>query len=60
MPKLTNDPKHWRDKAEEARAVAAQLRSEQARQHLIACAKAYERLAKLAEEAPLFSTAATT
>jgi hypothetical protein len=59
VPKVTNDPQHWHTKAREARNVAEQLTSERAREHMLNCAEAYERLAKLAEQEPLFPTKST-
>jgi hypothetical protein len=40
-----DDPKHWRDKAEEARATAAQLTDPAARRQLMDIAVGYEQLA---------------
>jgi len=50
----TNDPKHWKDLALDARRVAENLTDPKAREHMIACAEAYERLAKLAENHPIY------
>jgi hypothetical protein len=44
------DPKHWRERAEEARTTAEGLASEEARQHMRCCAEAYDKLAELAEK----------
>ena len=49
----TNDPKHYRDLALEARRAAETLTDSKAREHMLACAAAYERLANLAERAPI-------
>lgn len=40
--------RNWRERAEEARAVAESLAKPQAREHMLACAAAYDRLAVLA------------
>jgi len=50
----TNDPKHWKDLAFDARRIAANLTDPKAREHMFACAEAYERLAKLAENHPIY------
>jgi hypothetical protein len=47
---LVNDPKHWRDRAREKRALAERLRNEQAKQAVLRIANDYERLAQRAEE----------
>ena len=46
-----DDPAHWRKRAAEARRVAEGLSSPQARVHMLECARAYDRLAVLAERA---------
>jgi hypothetical protein len=46
---LINDPKHWRDRAEEARAVAVWMSDEQARLAMLKIAEGYDHLAELAE-----------
>ena len=51
-----NDPKHWRDLAEESRTVADMFSNDEARRHMIVCAEAYEHLAMLAEQGPLYRT----
>ena len=51
---IANDPQHWRDLALETRRVAENLSDATARQHMIACAEAYERLAIRAEKYPLY------
>ncbi|HWE72324.1 MAG TPA: hypothetical protein VG328_04135 [Stellaceae bacterium] len=48
-----NDPKHYRGLALEARRAAETLTDSKAREHMFACAEAYERLAKLAERPPV-------
>jgi hypothetical protein len=45
-----NDPKHWRDRAEEARAHAEQMTDRDAKQTMREIAEQYEMLAKRAEE----------
>ena len=45
-----NDPKHWRYRAEEARAMAESLTDPEAKQMMLNVAVEYERLAKRAEE----------
>ena len=44
------DPKHWRERAEEARAVADGLNHNVAKQVLLRIAEDYERLAEWFEE----------
>jgi hypothetical protein len=41
---------HWRDRAEEARAVAMALTDEKARQDMLAVASQYEKLAAFTEK----------
>jgi hypothetical protein len=48
-PKLLSDPKHWRDKAEEARIKAEEMRDAIARKTMMRVADDYERLALAAE-----------
>jgi hypothetical protein len=45
-----NDPKHWRHRAAEARAVAESLTDPEAKQMMLKVAPDYEQLAKRAEE----------
>jgi len=50
MPYLSgHNPNNWRQLAAEARARAATLPNASARRYMLACAQAYDRLAKLAE-----------
>ena len=49
-PNRLHDPKHWRDKADEARAKARELSDREARETMICVAEGYDRLAKAAEE----------
>jgi hypothetical protein len=44
-----NDPKHWRERAEEARAVAGQLTDEKSREAMLRIAKDYDQLAERAK-----------
>ena len=48
-----NDPKHWRQRAEEALTVADQMNDLQAKAMMIRISYDYERLAKRAEEREL-------
>jgi hypothetical protein len=50
MTMTPHDAAYWRNRAGEARRVAETLTSRQARAHMIECARAYERLALLAEK----------
>jgi hypothetical protein len=45
-----NDPKHWLERAEEARVHAEQMTDLTAKQMMLGIAADYERLAKRAEE----------
>jgi len=47
---LFNDPKHWRDRAEEARANAEHLHDPDAKRMMLEIAASYDRIAKRAEE----------
>jgi hypothetical protein len=49
-PHLINDPKHWRERAEEARTVAEALDDPEAKRMMFEIARGYERLAQRAEE----------
>jgi len=49
MPSLFNDPKHWQERAEMARAIAGQMHDLQAKPIMLEIAGCYERLAQLAE-----------
>ena len=49
MLPILNNPQHWRDRAEEARAVADQLDDPDARRTMLGIADEYERLALNAE-----------
>jgi hypothetical protein len=55
MPYMAaNDSKHWKDLALDARRMAEYLTDPKAREHMIACAEAYERLANLAKKHPIY------
>jgi hypothetical protein len=43
-----NDPEHWRQRAEEARALADQMNDEASRQTMLRIAADYDRLAERA------------
>jgi hypothetical protein len=45
-----NDPGHWRDRAEEMRALAQDVKDEAARQTMLRLAQDYDRLAARAEQ----------
>ena len=45
-----NDPKHWRERAEEARVHAEQLTDPESKKTMLTIAEDYEKLAKRAEE----------
>jgi hypothetical protein len=45
-----NDPGHWRDRADEMRALAQDVKDEQARETMLRLAKDYDRLAERADK----------
>ena len=45
-----NDPKHWRERAEEARTVADELTDADSKRKMLRIADDYEELAKRAEK----------
>jgi hypothetical protein len=45
-----NDPKHWRDRATEARALAEQMDDPEGKRMMLKVADDYERLAQRAKE----------
>ena len=47
---LADDPKHWRDRAQEARARAGELNDPAAKRQMLGIARGYDRLATRAEE----------
>jgi hypothetical protein len=49
-PNSLNDPQHWRDRAEQARAMAVQMTDVDAITAMLSVAADYELLAKRAEE----------
>jgi hypothetical protein len=49
-PNSLNDPQHWRDRAEQARAMAVQMTDVDAIAAMLGVAGDYELLAKRAEE----------
>jgi hypothetical protein len=46
LPPLPYDARHWRDRAEEARQLAENMRNRAARQAMLQVAASYDRLAK--------------
>jgi len=48
--KLLDNPKHWRNRAEEARVHAERLGDTEARGTMLAIAAGYDRIAERAEE----------
>jgi hypothetical protein len=50
MGSLLNDARYWRDRAGEARAIAATMYFDSTRQQMLEIAEGYERLAEQAEE----------
>jgi hypothetical protein len=51
MPfKLINDPKHWRERAEEVRTLSDQMDHPESRRVLLRIAEDYDRLAEHAEQ----------
>jgi len=55
-----NDPKHWRERAEEARVHAEQLADPESKKAMLRIAEDYEKLAKRAEERLLHSMQGST
>lgn len=49
MPKLLDNPAHWRARAEEVRTIADQLDDPKAREMMLKIADTYEKLARNAE-----------
>ncbi len=56
MSGLLQNPKHWRDRAEEARTRAAQLDDPIAQQTMYEIAAGYDRMAELASVRPMKPT----
>ena len=50
MPAPIDDPQHWRDSANEIRALVEDVKDEASKQKMLRIADDYERLAKRAEE----------
>ncbi len=50
MPSFADDPANWRQRADEARAMAEQMTDRDAKQMMLGIAEDYEKLAKRAEE----------
>ena len=48
-PAMAADPKHWRDKAEEARILAERMHDPEAIEIMLRAAVEFERLANMAE-----------
>jgi hypothetical protein len=49
MSDLLKDPKHWRERGDDARRVANQLTDPEARKTMLGIAESYDRLAQRAE-----------
>jgi len=49
VPVPINDPKHWLERAEEARTITEQLTDPDSRRRMLRIAKDYEELARRAE-----------
>ena len=47
---IANDPKHWRMRAEEARALADKMSDQLSKEMMLGIAEDYDRLAERAEE----------
>ena len=47
-PPFINDPQHWRKRADEARALAEQMKDPQSKEAMLRIATDYERLAERA------------
>ena len=47
---IFDDPKHWRQRAEEANALAEQMSDATAREMMLGIAKDYDRLAVMTEQ----------
>ncbi len=51
-PSIATERKHWRDRAKETRAMAAQMSDREARNMMLHIADSYEKLAIRAEKRP--------
>ncbi len=49
-PNTRNDPQHWRNRAGEARAIAAQMTDAHTKAVMLTIAQDYEKLAKRADQ----------
>jgi hypothetical protein len=49
LPSLTNNPAHWRERAEQMRAVAEGMKDRGAKEIILEIAEEYDRLAERAE-----------
>jgi hypothetical protein len=56
MPFFVNDPRHWRERAKEARELAVALTDPDKKQAMLEIAQAYERMAERAHEPQLPDT----
>jgi hypothetical protein len=50
MTSHLNDPKYWRDRGEELRAIAENLKNPEAKATILECARDYDVLAERAEK----------
>jgi hypothetical protein len=46
---ILDDPEHWRERAEEARTIAEQMHTEDAKRQMLSIARGYDRMAEHAE-----------
>jgi hypothetical protein len=53
LPYFVNNPKHWRERAEETRALADTLTDSVAREKMLDVAAAYARMAERAANHPI-------
>jgi hypothetical protein len=49
MPRVIDNPEHWRARAEECRTLAEQMNDAEARRIMLGIVDSYERLAERAE-----------
>jgi hypothetical protein len=57
---ISNDPDHWRWRAEETRALAETFDNPEARKEMLCVSRAYDRMADLAEKSDLHSQGIVT
>jgi hypothetical protein len=50
MPTIYDDPEHWKERAEEARATAGYIRNPEAKSTMLRIADEYDMLPRLVEE----------